>query len=258
MPALARIRALGQRAALSFSSASSLAAGSSVLWALLALVAVALFVGGFLWGRSIERDRNDGQRGREIARQFDRYAEQVREGEEVASGLQQRLREQATFQRQLTERSRDVPLATRVACAARGAAVPPRDAGAIRPGLAAPLVAPAAAQAPTEPGHGAQGRAADPAATAPPGALADAAAADAGVGLTLGAVSLWNSALRGELVAAGACLPDGARSTACAAAAGVELEEAWRNHALNAATCSADRTRLGALQDWARRVTARP
>lgn len=68
--------------------------------------------------------------------------------------------------------------------------------------------------------------------------------------LSLGAVWLWNSALAGTDVPAGACGPDGAASDACAADAGLTVEDAWDNHLANARSCAADRARHRALIEF--------
>ena len=78
---------------------------------------------------------------------------------------------------------------------------------------------------------------------------------DGDVALSLGAVWLWNSALTARNTPAGACGAAGAPESACAADAGLGLEAAWDNHALNAKTCALDRLRHQRLIDY---VTALP
>lgn len=80
--------------------------------------------------------------------------------------------------------------------------------------------------------------------------------ADAAVGssprLTLAAVRVWNGALAGADVPAGACGAAGAAAgadAACADDAGLTLDDAWDNHALNARACAEDRQRYRALID---------
>lgn len=65
--------------------------------------------------------------------------------------------------------------------------------------------------------------------------------------LSLAAVSLWNSALAGGDVPAGACRAAGTDDAACAAGAGLGVKHAWDNQAVNAASCLADRQRATAL-----------
>jgi len=65
--------------------------------------------------------------------------------------------------------------------------------------------------------------------------------------LTLGAMRLWNSALLGHPVAAGACPADDPAAPACAAGAGRVLSELWANHNLNASLCGQDRSQLTEL-----------
>lgn len=83
---------------------------------------------------------------------------------------------------------------------------------------------------------------------------AGGADADAGVGLSFGAVWMWNSALLGVDTAAGACSAADTASAACAADSGVGLEAAWANHATNAQSCATDRLRQQQLIDF---LTAR-
>lgn len=68
--------------------------------------------------------------------------------------------------------------------------------------------------------------------------------------LSLGAVWMWNSALEGRDVPAGACGADAATPQACAAAAGLTAADAWDNHAVNARTCASDRLRYERLIDY--------
>lgn len=64
-----------------------------------------------------------------------------------------------------------------------------------------------------------------------------------GIGLSLGAVWVWNSALTGIDTPAGACGAADTTSQACAADSGLGLEDAWENHAANAKSCAQDRLR---------------
>lgn len=68
--------------------------------------------------------------------------------------------------------------------------------------------------------------------------------------LTLGAVWMWNSALAGRDVPAGACGSADPAAGACAASAGIGLEDAWDNQSLNARTCAEDRLRHQRLIDY--------
>lgn len=68
--------------------------------------------------------------------------------------------------------------------------------------------------------------------------------------LTAGAVWLWNSALHGRDWPEGACGSADPASPACDAAAGVSLEDAWRNQAVNARLCAEDRLRHQRLIDY--------
>jgi hypothetical protein len=96
--------------------------------------------------------------------------------------------------------------------------------------------------------------ASDQAAVLPAGAGL-AGTADAAVGLSLGAVWMWNSALLGSDTAAGACSAADTASAACAVDSGLGLADAWANHFENARSCAADRLRQQQLIDF---VNARP
>jgi len=83
-----------------------------------------------------------------------------------------------------------------------------------------------------------------------PAAPADA---DAVPVLTLAAVRMWNSALAGTDLGAGACRADAAAEqadAACTQGAGLDLDDAWRNHAVNAQSCAVDRARHQDLIDF--------
>lgn len=69
------------------------------------------------------------------------------------------------------------------------------------------------------------------------------------------AVRVWNAALAGSDLDAGACGPDDSAAHACAADSGVSLDDAWRNHITNAKLCSIDRERYQALIDFLRNRT---
>jgi hypothetical protein len=76
---------------------------------------------------------------------------------------------------------------------------------------------------------------------------------DAQLQLRMGAVWMWNSALAGRDVPAGACnaaAAAGAAEAACAENSGIGLDEAWDNQADNARSCARDRQRLQHLIDF--------
>jgi len=114
---------------------------------------------------------------------------------------------------------------------------------------------PAPAQTPAAPGEvpgGEPTSAVVPGVGGAPAPPLAAPGADAGpaVGLSLGAVWLWNSALTGTSTPAGACGATDAPNTACAADSGLGLEAAWANHATNAKACALDRLRHQRLIDY--------
>lgn len=73
--------------------------------------------------------------------------------------------------------------------------------------------------------------------------------------LSLAAVWMWNSALAGTDVPAGACGLADTSVEACAADAGLTVDDAWTNHDINARSCAADRLRYRALIEF---LTERP
>lgn len=73
--------------------------------------------------------------------------------------------------------------------------------------------------------------------------------------LSLAAVWMWNSALAGTDVPAGACGLADTSGEACAADAGLTVDDAWTNHDINARSCAADRLRYRALIEF---LTGRP
>lgn len=107
---------------------------------------------------------------------------------------------------------------------------------------------------------------------APPAAVAAAAPASAAAGdgvpgerlelrggddpvprLSMGAVWMWNSALAGRDVAAGACdaaAGAGGAEAACAQDAGLDVDDAWANQQENARSCARDRKRYQSLIDF--------
>lgn len=125
-----------------------------------------------------------------------------------------------------------------------------------------PLVAAAAACGPVAVDRAADGHAAAPAGPglAPPrgagaGHAADEPQLPGGFELWLSAdaVRLWNSALEGRPVPAGACGADGTPDAACAAAVHATVDDAWANHAENAARCGANAERHARLIEFLQR-----
>lgn len=98
------------------------------------------------------------------------------------------------------------------------------------------------------------GTPAAPGAPAPTAELSTDVATDlvpsgGGGDLSLAAVWMWNSALAGADVRAGACGTADTSTAACAAAAGATVSDAWANHAVNARACAEDRLRYRRLID---------
>ena len=68
--------------------------------------------------------------------------------------------------------------------------------------------------------------------------------------LSYGAVWMWNSALLGRDAPAGSCGLADTATAACDADAGVGLQDAWDNQAINARICAEDRLRHQRLIDF--------
>lgn len=88
------------------------------------------------------------------------------------------------------------------------------------------------------------------AASAPSPDVAVAAAPGGGLRLSAGAVRLWDSALAGADVPAGACGSADPTARACAAASAYDIQHAWDNHIENAARCREDRARYRRLIEF--------
>lgn len=186
------------------------------------------------------------ERARLVQQQAEALAEATREsarlGRQMAAAAQAEVQAsratQAALQKELHRRDR-TPLLVPVGgqrCA--GPAVSGPDAAAA--GQAGDA---AAAAWPADAGGGAGGSAGLPA--VPPAHLLPDAQR-----LTLAAVSLWDSALAGRPVPAGACRADDLAAGACAAASGYALDDALDNHIANAAACREDRARHRALIEF--------
>jgi hypothetical protein len=208
--------------------------------ALRALAAVGVlmmsFCVGAWWGHEQATLMADADRTRAADKALRQYQRAVNDGQAAAEALREQLRAKGIYQATVEERLRHATLIVPGAAPAKAQCTAAAPAIVTDSAAATPPVAPA----PT------------------PGPELDAR--DVGLQLSLGAVSLWNSALAGADVAAGACGAADPTQPACAAGAGITLAEAWANHAQNAASCAADRTRHQALLDHlnAREGTRQP
>lgn len=204
--------------------------GTTVLW----LVAVALLIGlGYGLGLAHAYQRQAAAAQRQAADLVAQFQAGVRKGAADAASLNTELHALRSHNTQLTQRLAHVPLT-----------VP-------RPACIATRTPAAAAVAQHRPGLAGDAAGAVPDLGRAPGADApsqDSAAGDADE-LTLGAVSVWNSALAGADVPAGACGLAGAPDDACAAGAGIGIEAVWANHVTNAEACAVDRRRYQRLID---------
>lgn len=178
-------------------------------------LAVLLFAGGYGVGLQHGRSAGAAHEAAQQAAQARAVASATlaaqQEGSATLAALRSDLAKATQYQATLQEARRRVPL--------------------VSPKPTAPAVVP-----PTAP----PGTASQPAPLAPVGPADEPE-------LSLGAVSLWNSALAGFDVPAGACRAADAADPACAAGAGIGVLSAWDNQAVNAAACAADRQRLAAL-----------
>lgn len=203
-----------------------------------------VFGSGYFYGRDAAVDKAQAQAKRQADAALVQFRADVAAGEKRTAEFFGRLQELVINGNTLTERlaSNATPLTVIRSGANTSACLRPALVSA---GPRADVVAGAAAiDGPgLRPGGAATGRAsADSAPT-------DAPLPDPGVGLTLGAVSLWNSALAGVGMPAGACGADGRPEPACAADAGLDVTDAWRNHVVNAGLCAQDRERLRQLTE---------
>lgn len=73
--------------------------------------------------------------------------------------------------------------------------------------------------------------------------------------LSDGAVWMWNSSLSGQDQPSGACGSADTSEAACAVASPYSLDDAWRNHAINAQQCAEDRLNHQRLIDF---INAQP
>jgi hypothetical protein len=211
---------------------SRLGGMAPLLGALLAAFLLGLFTGDRSATKSCQAEKNNA-----AAVALTDYQLAVEDGIKRAQALQAQLKEKTDYQAALEERLSHAPALyleppRRTCTRAAGPVVVAGATGAAGAALAAGDVS-GSAQVEA-------GMAAEPAAQP---------AGEPGGQLSLGAVSLWNSALAGQDIDAGACRAEEPASPACAAGAGVGLDQVWRNHRINAASCAADRARFQALID---------
>lgn len=188
---------------------------SPVARALAALVLLLIAAGAGYWAGDRQRDNAWQAKQTQVVRDaHQKYQEEVKRGNEAAGHFLAELGQQedryAGLEIKFEALRKRVPL----------------------------LVPPAASQAPAPAAGGA--------AAAPPLCINFLVRPE----LSLAAVWMWNSALAGTDVPAGACGADAATEEACAAGAGLSIADAWANHTVNAQSCAADRLRLERLIDY--------
>jgi hypothetical protein len=178
------------------------------------LAAAALVTGGYFWGDGARDNAWKAKDAQRIQAEHEAQESERRRGEKASGELQAQLLQQAIDNDKLQGAFNAYKRKYRILAAAP-----------------APQSAPGAADAPA-------------AVAAQPGSPGSEP------GLSLGAVWMWNSALLGRDAPAGACGLADTSEGACAADAGVSLQDAWDNQALNARTCAEDRLRQQRLIDF--------
>lgn len=182
------------------------------------LVALGLIAGGHIWGSHTTdvawRAKVRKQENERLQAERQAREAEIRRGEKASGALQAELLDQQITNDQLAKAFHDYKRR--------------------HPILARRPVGPAAPPAPGQP--------------APQ--QCDQVSGGGSPALSLGAVWMWNSALAGRDVPAGACgLADASEGT-CAVDSGISLEEAWDNQVLNARICREDRIRHQRLIDY--------
>lgn len=184
--------------------------------------ALALVGSGYWWGHTATDNAWQAKHAKDLEAERDETAKETKRADQAAAHyLQENLDQEdryASLNAQYQDLRRRVPL------------VVPGCVVAAAPGNVSKLPAPGTDQRPT------------------PGP-----AVDGGPVLTLAAVRMWNGALTGTDAPAGACGPAGAAEgadAACAESAGLTLDDAWANHAINAKSCAEDRLRYQHLIDY--------
>jgi hypothetical protein len=183
--------------------------------ALAVLLAVAALVGGgYFWGDSARDNAWKAKEAQRIQDEKDAQEAEIRRGEKASGALQAELLQKSIDNDQLQGAFNAYKRKHPILAVAPSVAVAP-DVGASATSLA-----------------GAQ-----PAGSGEPS-------------LSRGAVWMWNSALLGHDAPAGSCGLADTSEGACAADAGISLQDAWDNQALNAKTCAEDRLRHQRLIDF--------
>lgn len=193
----------------------------------LLLLAIALVAGGYGWGSHATDNAWQAKQAKAEREQNAKYQAEVARGDEAASAYLTEHRDQEDRYAKLDDQFRAFRKRLPLTVPARVAAHAPAAAAA---------AATASTGDDTPAGHGDRPADGDPVPR-----------------LSLGAVWMWNSALVGRDVAAGAC--DAAAATgdaeaACAADAGLDVDDAWANQQENARSCARDRQRYQRLIDF--------
>lgn len=195
--------------------------------ALLAIAAALLGVGGWA-GHTVTDNAWEAKQAKEREQQHQKYLAEVERGDRASTNYLKEHRDQEERYAQIDDSFKQFR---------------------VRSGLyAAPRLAPPVAVAGAAP-------AADPTDEASaPGCVVVQLEMDAEPPpFNLGAIWMWNSALAGRNVPAGACGTDAAASEAdpaCTESSGLNADDAWDNHIANAKSCAEDRTRYRHLIEF--------
>ena len=186
----------------------------------LIIAALALLGGGYWWGGDATTNAYEAAKTSQVVKaNADLVAEAATANEAASAAVAAAAKARADF-KQLQGRFRELDKTTPLLAAAP----------ACKPAVADPAALGAAPA----------GRGPDPAQ------------------LSLGAVWVWDSALAGADLPAGSCGAADTSFAACAAASGLDLSDAWANHAANAETCAQDRARHQRLIDYIHQRQAKP
>lgn len=203
-----------------------------------ALLALLLFF-GFQTGRDVERSAWLSRQAQQVQADQAQFNDRLQHANKAAAAAQNDARTARDFATQLQQEIAHVRVPLVVPARSGACNVQPGVLAAAPPGVVASRNAPAVVDAAATP---------QPAPAPPDGAqgLDD----DRSAVLTLAAIRLWNSALAGAQLPAGACRADDPTSSACAAASAADIDDAFANHIENAARCRQDRAQLTRLIDY--------
>jgi hypothetical protein len=188
----------------------------------LAIAVAALVAGGYRWGAGATADRLQAESNRAAIKAQERFDAELLRGQDATTSLIAERQVFAASYTHLQEKFHD--LSARIPILARSSRVVPACVPLAAQADDRAGVGPRVVEAQVLPGH------------AP--------------ALSAGALWMWNSALTGTDQPAGACGAADTSEQACAPEAGVNLDDAWRNHEINAKLCAQDRLNHQRLIDY--------